>query len=122
MVQNVREGKVVVAVFYGHPGVFASPTHRAIALAKAEGFKAIMLPGVSAEDCLCADLGIDPATIGLLTYEATDLLIRNRVLVPSIPLVLWQVGVVGIIDFKFRGFDVSIFYGCQRTFTDNIFC
>jgi precorrin-4 methylase len=107
MVQNVREGKVVVAVLYGHPGVFVSPTHRAIALARAEGFEAVMLPGVSAEDCLFADLGIDPSTYGLVTYEATDLLVRKRQLVPSSSLVLWQVGVVGRVDFKFHGYDNS---------------
>jgi len=31
-----------------------------------------MLPGISAEDCLVADLGIDPASSGCQSYEAND--------------------------------------------------
>ena len=42
MVETVRAGKTVCAVFYGHPGVFVLPTHRAIATLRAEGFKAMM--------------------------------------------------------------------------------
>ena len=34
-----------------------------------------MLPGISAEDCLLADLGVDSAHNGLQSLEATDLLI-----------------------------------------------
>jgi hypothetical protein len=31
-----------------------------------------MLAGISAEVCLFADLGVDPAVNGTTTYEATD--------------------------------------------------
>jgi hypothetical protein len=37
-----------------------------------DGFDAVMLPGISAEDCLFADLGIDPGMIGCQSFEATD--------------------------------------------------
>ena len=56
----VREGSDVCVAFYGHPGVFVYPSHEAIKRARIEGYKATMLPGISAEDCLFADLGIDP--------------------------------------------------------------
>ena len=56
MLREVRKGFFVVGVFYGHPGVFVNPSHRALAIANSEGFEAVMLPGVSAEDCLFADL------------------------------------------------------------------
>ena len=64
----VREGKRVCMAAYGHPGVFAYPTHESVRRAQAEGFKARfkarMLPGVSAEDCMFADLNFDPAMAG----------------------------------------------------------
>jgi len=100
----------VVGVFYGHPGVFVSPSHRTIAIARDEGYIATMLPGVSAEDCLYADLDIDPSSSGCVTYEATDLLLSNRTLVPSSHLILYQVGVVGITDFNFKGFKNNNFH------------
>jgi hypothetical protein len=106
MLMHLREGKIVVGVFYGHPGVFVSPTHRTINIALKEGYAATMLPGISAEDCLFADLNIDPSHPGCLTYEATDLLVAKRLLIPSSRLILFQVGCVGISDFSFSGFNV----------------
>src|SRR5215469_15932550 len=53
------KGLNVCVVYYGHPGVFVDPSHNSIKQARAEGFNAVMLPGISAEDCLFADLGID---------------------------------------------------------------
>ena len=95
ILEPVRAGKRVCAAFYGHPGVFVLPSHEAIARARAEGFDATMLPGVSAEDCLVADLGVDPARNGLQSYEAGDFLRRRPAIEPTTALVLWQIGVVG---------------------------
>jgi uncharacterized protein YabN with tetrapyrrole methylase and pyrophosphatase domain len=91
----VRQDQKVCAVFYGHPGVFVVPSHAAIVQARAEGYTAQMLPGISAEDCLFADLGIDPAVHGCQTFEATDFLLRHRQFDPASSLVIWQIGVVG---------------------------
>ncbi|KAF8900713.1 hypothetical protein CPB84DRAFT_1778734 [Gymnopilus junonius] len=102
MLRDVRNGLDVLGVFYGHPGVFVSPSHRAIALAREEGFNAKMLAGVSAEDCLFADLEFDPASFGCMTCEASELLIRNRPLNPYIHNVIWQVGSVGVTDMTFN--------------------
>src|SRR5688500_9209834 len=49
---EVRNGRHVCAAFYGHPGVFAWPSHQAVATARAEGYRAYMEPGISAADCL----------------------------------------------------------------------
>jgi uncharacterized protein YabN with tetrapyrrole methylase and pyrophosphatase domain len=98
----VRSGMDVCAAFYGHPGVFVYPSHEAIRIARAEGFPATMLPGVSAEDCLFADLGFDPARHGCQSFEATDFLLYGRQFDPRCSLILWQVGLVGEIDFKRR--------------------
>ena len=95
ILRRVREGLNVCAAFYGHPGVFVTPSHEAVRRARAEGLPARMLPGISAEDCLFADLGIDPSRSGCQSYEATEFLVHSRRLDPTAALVLWQVGTVG---------------------------
>ncbi len=101
---EVRTDAVVCAVFYGHPGVFVAPSHEAIHRARAEGHTALMLPGISAEDCLIADLGLDPARIGWHTFEATDFLIHRRAFDPASPMVLWQIGAIGNLGLQKGGF------------------
>jgi uncharacterized protein YabN with tetrapyrrole methylase and pyrophosphatase domain len=95
----VRRGLAVCAAFYGHPGVFVQPSHEAIRRAREEGYPARMLPGVSAEDCLFADLGVDPARDGCQSFEASDFLVRRRRFDPTSALVLWQVGAIGVSTF-----------------------
>ncbi|WP_174236705.1 SAM-dependent methyltransferase [Dyella sp. S184] len=92
---EVRAGKKVCGVFYGHPGVFAWAPHKSIEAARSEGYPAHMEPGISAEDCLYADLGIDPGRFGCQHYEASQLLFYQRRIDPTAYLVLWQVGIVG---------------------------
>lgn len=99
---SVRAGRSVVAAFYGHPGIFVAPSHEAIRQARAEGYRAQMLPGISAEDCLFADLGIDPGERGCQSFEATDFLLRRRIFDPTSTLVLWQIGGIGVFDFHSR--------------------
>jgi hypothetical protein len=98
MMTEVRAGKHVCGVFYGHPGIFAWSPHKAIELARAEGFHAHMEPGISAEDCLYADLGIDPGRFGCQHFEASQLLFYERRIDPTGYLILWQVGLVGDIS------------------------
>jgi precorrin-3B methylase len=100
---HLRSGLRVCAVFYGHPGVFVYPSHEAIRLARSEGYEARMLPGISAEDCLFADLGIDPGSTGCQSFEATDFLVHRRRFDPSSTLVLWQAGVLGVRDARIDG-------------------
>jgi len=96
----VRDGHRVCAVSYGHPGVAAFPFHEAVRRLRAEGCAAEMLAGVSSEDCLFAELGIDPTNGGCLSYEATDFLLRRRLVDPSANLILWQVGVIAEPSYK----------------------
>jgi uncharacterized protein YabN with tetrapyrrole methylase and pyrophosphatase domain len=91
----VREGRRVSAAFYGHPGIYVRPSHEAIRRARDEGHEAHMLPAVSAEDCLFADLGIDPATTGCASYDATDFLLRSPPIDAASALLLWQITVIG---------------------------
>jgi uncharacterized protein YabN with tetrapyrrole methylase and pyrophosphatase domain len=95
MLAPVRAGLHLTAAFYGHPGVYVTPSHEAIRRARAEGHVARMLPAVSAEDCLFADLGVDPAATGCLSFDATDFLLRTRPVDTSCALILWQITVIG---------------------------
>jgi hypothetical protein len=108
MMAEVRAGKQVCGAFYGHPGVFALPSHKAIALARAEGYPAHMEPGVSAEDCLYADLGFDPGRFGCQHYEASQIMLYERRIDPSAYLILWQVAVAG--DQSFTRFSTTSQY------------
>ena len=92
---EVRAGKKVVAAFYGHPGVFACVAHRAISKATKENLSAQMEPGISAEDCLYADLAIDPGKTGCTHFEASQFMFYQRNIDPAAYLVLWQVGLAG---------------------------
>lgn len=100
MLAPVRAGLRVCGAFYGHAGVFAWPPHRAIEQARAEGFKAHMQAGISAEDCLYADLGIDPGQFGCQHFEASQLMLYHRKIDTSAYLVLWQAGVAGDLSFS----------------------
>ena len=95
VMDSVRAGLDVCFVVYGHPGVFAFPPHEAVRRARAEGFPAAMYASVSAEDCLFADLGVDPAESGCQSFEATDFLVRGRIFDPRSTLILWQIGAIG---------------------------
>jgi uncharacterized protein YabN with tetrapyrrole methylase and pyrophosphatase domain len=100
VMNSLEQATEVCVLFYGHPGIFVYPSHKMISLAKERGFEAEMLPGVSAEDCLFADLGIDPSTVGCQSYEATDFLVFHREFSNSSSLILWQVGVVGVTQYS----------------------
>lgn len=100
IVEAVRAGQKVCAVFYGHPGVYVYPSHEAIRRLRAEGYSAQMLPAISSEDCLFADLGVDPGQLGCQSYEATDFIINARRIDPTAALVLWQIGVIGDVSLR----------------------
>lgn len=104
ILRAVRQGKRVVAVFYGHPGFYVSPARRALNIARKEGHYTEMLPGISSTDYLFADLRIDPAVNGCQILEASDMLLRRRPVVTSSHLVLLQVGSVGDVTYSSKGF------------------
>ncbi|MDX3774807.1 SAM-dependent methyltransferase [Chromatiaceae bacterium AAb-1] len=93
----LRQQHIVVVVLYGHPGVFASMPHWLTRQARQESFSVKMYPGISAEDCLIADLGLDPGAKGIMHLEATQFLFYQQTISVHSPLVLWQVGVTGDI-------------------------
>lgn len=95
ILEQVRAGKKVVCALYGHPGIFACVGHYAIEQATAEGFHTQMEPGISAEACLWADLGIDPAASGQQSFEASQFMFYRHSVDPAAHLVLWQIGIAG---------------------------
>jgi len=107
IMECVRSGLVTCAVFFGHPGIYVNPAHRALRQARAEGFPARMLPAISAEDCLFADLEVDPSVTGCQSYDATDLLLHERILDPSAALVVWQIGIVGDWTYASNGYNLA---------------
>lgn len=109
LLNDVRKGFYVVGCFYGHPGVFANPPHRALTIALNEGYDAKMLPGISAEDCLYADLNIDPSRPGCQTLGASDIVLRERPIATDCHVIIFQVGAVGMQGFNFKGFKETKF-------------
>jgi uncharacterized protein YabN with tetrapyrrole methylase and pyrophosphatase domain len=95
ILDEVRKDKLVVCALYGHPGVFACVGHLSIKQARTEGFEANMLPGISAEACLWADLGIDPGNSGHQSFEATQFMLYHHVPDPTTHLLLWQIALAG---------------------------
>lgn len=98
ILERVLSGKRVCCVFYGHPGVFAQVPHEAIESTRAAGLPARMEPGISAEACLYADLGLDPGDRGVQSFEATRFLVYRHRIDPTALLLLWQVALAGNID------------------------
>lgn len=95
MVELASQGQNVCAIYYGHPGIFVLSTHMARERLEEAGLSVTMLPGISADACLFADLNLDPATTGCQSYEATQFLLSKRSIDTGAALILWQVGLVG---------------------------
>jgi hypothetical protein len=92
-------GDLCVA-FYGHPGVLSHPAWESIRRARATGRRARMLPAISTEDTMFADLGIDIGRAGLQSFEATRFLYYKYNFDTSAGLLLWQVSVLGETDWN----------------------
>jgi hypothetical protein len=87
-------GDLCVAL-YGHPGVLSHAAWESIRRARATGKRARMLPAISTEDSLFADLGLDIGRAGLQSFEATRFLYYKYNFDPCAGLLLWQVSVLG---------------------------
>lgn len=96
---RLRNNRRVCVAFYGHPCVFVYPSREMAKRARLENFAVEFQPGISAEDCLFADLNLDPARSGCQSFEATDFLVHRRIFDPRSALILWQIGIVGDMSF-----------------------
>lgn len=99
MVERILEalspGASVCAAFSGHPAICMHTAHEAIRRATERGEPVRTVPAISFEDCLVAELGVDPGQTGRMMYEATDFVLRPRTLDTTAALVLLQVGAIG---------------------------
>ena len=71
----LRAGLTVCAVHAGD----ITPWHEVIQRSRGEGHRAVIVPGISIEDCLFSDLGIDPLHHGVQIYRTAEFLTRRRV-------------------------------------------
>jgi precorrin-3B methylase len=87
---------------YGHPSIFVSPTRLIQEEGPKHGLRVKVVPGISAIDCIFAEIGLDPGTNGVQMYEASDFLLRKFEPNPYVPLFLWQIGAIetGLYSMK----------------------
>ncbi|HAU0262593.1 TPA: methylase [Legionella pneumophila] len=81
-------------VIYGHPCVFATPGLLALSVLS-DSIKTVVCPGISAQDCLYADLRFDPASGGIHSFDATEYLLYDKSVDTSSHVVIYQIGMVG---------------------------
>lgn len=98
IIDEYQRVSVLCVVFYGHPTVFADSALKAVRQIKKDGGEAIILPAVSAQDCLFSDLEIDPGDQGCFSIEATELVIFERKIDVHSHVLLWQVANFGRTD------------------------
>lgn len=102
-------------LIYGHPTVFAYPGIEAIRQIERKGGVVKIMPGISAEDCLFADLRVNPGERGCLSIEATEFLLYDRVIDPMSHVIFWQIGQVGNTGIPTTGLNNALLdYFCRR--------
>ncbi|MGH9422792.1 MAG: SAM-dependent methyltransferase, partial [Thermoanaerobaculia bacterium] len=76
--------------------IFVAPAREAVKQARRSGYYARLLPGISALDCMYADLGVDPGVRGMQIFESTDFVVNKRMPDLATPLVILQAGAAGV--------------------------
>ncbi len=92
VIEAALEEPPVAFAMQGHPIVGAYAPVLIRDAAALLDLRVKVLPGISSLACLFAELMLDPCVHGLQQYEATDLLLRRRPLLPDVPAVIWQIG------------------------------
>jgi hypothetical protein len=100
---HVRRGEKVCVALYGHPTVGCDPTQMILVRGRRDGFSVRILPGISSDACLYADLGIDPMRQGIQAYEASVFVQSRPRIDTRTPILLWQVGFIGESSIQFSG-------------------
>lgn len=97
-------------LIYGHPLFFSTIVENIIEKIDNSEIAIKILPGISALDCLVADLKFDPGRNGLQTYDATEFILYDHIIDSKSNLVLWQIGVIGclqILHSNYINFDTQ---------------
>lgn len=85
----------VCFIIYGHPTIFSSITAEIKKRIKSNGVNLQVMPGISAMDCLFADLNIDPGMYGMKSYDASEFILYDQVFSATSHLILWQISIIG---------------------------
>ncbi|HHT9922950.1 TPA: SAM-dependent methyltransferase [Legionella pneumophila] len=91
---NLDKYDDLVLLIYGHPIVFSTISAKLINQYSENELQLSVLPGISALDCLFADLGIDPGEVGFQSYDSTIFINNDIEYSAKVPLVLWQIAAV----------------------------
>jgi uroporphyrin-III C-methyltransferase len=91
---SVKEGGRVCLVLYGNPAVAVAPTRMLRRKLENAEIPLTVFPGISAEDCIFADTGLDPSSTGCQSYEASHFLRTKPQVQTTAILILLQVGVI----------------------------
>lgn len=97
MYQQLLEHDYICIVLYGHPTVFAAIGLDLLRLIEKNQLEVehVSVPGISAMDCLFADLNVDPGNCGCFSVDVNDLLLFQKNIEPHSHLILWQIGLIG---------------------------
>jgi len=78
-----------------------------------------MIPGVSSLDNLCADLGVDPGSLGLQVVKADRFLLGRTRLCANEHVVIVQPGVVGYRQYSFASASPAL-YRIMETIANDV--
>lgn len=92
---------------YGNPVFFSSFTSNIASRARSLGADVEVFPAISSLDCIYSDLEIDPSEKGVQSFEATSFILNDQSFSSDTPLVIWQVGVIGITDIIRENIDIE---------------
>lgn len=93
----LQAGMSVCLVLPGHPALHPL-AHQALQQARTAGYRAWMSPAVSAEDCLFADLLVDPGRAGGQSFDTTHFLLQRCRFDASSMLMLWHLHQIGQLE------------------------
>lgn len=86
----------VCVVVYGHPLLLSNAIHSVIKKLDKSDVAITVLPAISSLDCLFADLRVDPVG-GCYSIDATELLVYEKPICISNHVIIWQIGLVGLL-------------------------
>jgi len=97
LLSSIQKNDNVCFLIYGHPTFFSSVVEKIKKRISSKDIIIQVMPGISAMDCLFADLKIDPGSMGLQSYDATEFLLYDEKFSTTSHLVLWQIAIIGEI-------------------------
>lgn len=87
--EYVRAGLSVCAAYHRHSAAASHAAHESMRKCRAEGYRAAMLPGISLEDSLIADLALELRRTGCQIFDCCDFLEQRRQPDMAAGLILW---------------------------------